>query len=98
MILDHRETHLNMMAHDHKTWELFSDDPYWIRRMEKLGIEPTERVGDGFLYRLLADQVLIRKGKRPTSEKQRQVAAERMKVLRDRQASAKSMPDSELKR
>lgn len=98
IILDHRETHLNMMAHDHRTWELFTDDPYWIRRMEKLGIEPTEKVGDGFLYRLLADQVLIRKGKRQVSDKQRQIAAERMKLLRDRQATAKSMSDSESKR
>lgn len=98
MILDHRETHLNMMAHDHKTWELFSDDPYWIRRMEKLGIEPTEKVGEGFMYTLRSDQVLVRKGKRTVSDRQRRVAAERMKLLRGGQAVEKSMHEPELKR
>ena len=66
-----RETHLNMVGDDHGHWELFSDDPYTIRRLAKLGITPTATVGEGYQYQLNADQVLIRRGKRKTSEAQR---------------------------
>ncbi len=62
------ETHLNQSADDHGHWELFSDDPFWHRRMAKLGIEPVKSVGAGFVYRLTADMVLIRKGKRRVSD------------------------------
>lgn len=85
LITDHRETHLNMMAGDHGEWELFSDDPFWMRRLEKIGIKPSEKVGEGNIYKLRADQVLIRVGKRAVSDEQRKKSAERMRLLRERQ-------------
>ena len=81
LILDHRETHINMMACDHTEWEIFSDDPYWMRRLEKLGIKPIEKVGDGYLYKLRSDQVFIRAGKRKISDEQRKKSSERMRLL-----------------
>lgn len=87
LITDHRETHLNMMACDHGEWELFSDDPYWMRRMEKIGIKPSKKAGDGYIYKLRADQVLIRAGKRAVSDEQRKKAAERMRLLNAIQAA-----------
>lgn len=93
-----RETMLNMPADDRSRWIVFSDDPVMMRRLENANAEFVRNVGAGKEYRLRADQVLIRKGKRTVSDEQRRKSAERMKVLRDRQASAKSMPDSELKR
>lgn len=98
IINDHRETHLNMLAHDRRAWEIFTDDPYWIRRLEKMGVQPDEKVGEGFKYTVRADQVLIRKGKRQVSDEQRQIAAERMRRLNRAAAVENSMPDMELKR
>ena len=43
-----------------------------IAWLEKLGIEPVRVGGCGRQYRLTADQVLIRKGKRQVSEAQRE--------------------------
>ncbi|TXH45896.1 MAG: hypothetical protein E6Q97_30650 [Desulfurellales bacterium] len=78
---EERETHLNMTGDNHGEWEVFTDDPYWIKRLEKLGIEPFQKVGWGFKYRLSADQVLIRKGKRQVGEAQRTAMRERAKNL-----------------
>jgi hypothetical protein len=61
-----------MTGDNHAQWEVFTDDPYWIRRLEKMGIQPFAKVGFGFKYKLSADQVLIRKGKRHVSEAQRE--------------------------
>lgn len=77
---EERETHLNMTGDNHGEWEIFTDDPYWIRRLEKLGIEPFQKVGWGFKYRLNADQVLIRKGKKQLSEATRTAMRERLKT------------------
>lgn len=72
LIPSERETHLNMTGDNHSEWEVFSDDPYWVRRFEKLGMKPTKVVAGGHHYRLSADQVLIRKGKRRVSEARRE--------------------------
>ena len=69
---EERETHLNMTGDDHATWIVYSDDPFWQRRFEKLGIEFVEVAGGGREYRLNADMVLIRKGKRAVSEARRE--------------------------
>jgi hypothetical protein len=76
---DERETHLNMTGDNHAEWEVFTDDPYWIRRLEKMGIQPVAKVGFGFKYKLSADQVLIRKGKRHVSEATRTAMRERLR-------------------
>ena len=59
---DERETHLNMTGDDHGTWLVYSDDVYWQRRFEKLGIEfvevkggamdsPNFKLGVGYVFR-----------------------------------------------
>jgi|GEM_PF-5154198 len=72
LLPEERETHLSMAGDNRTEWEVFSDDPYWIRRFEKLGVAPVEVVGTGFKYKIRSDQVLIRKGKREVSEEQRE--------------------------
>lgn len=74
---EERETHISMAGDDHATFDVFSDDPYWIRRLEKLGVKPYASVGAGFKYKLRADQVLVRKGKRMVSEEQRNALRQR---------------------
>lgn len=98
IVLDHRETVLNMTADNHGEWEVFTDDPYWIRRLERLSVQSTKKVGEGFKYKLRADQVLIRAGKRQVSEEQRQKSSERMRALKHRMVAANPVSDTELKR
>ena len=76
---EERETSLNMTGDKHDEWEVHTDDPYWIRRFEKLGIQPSAKVGVGNKYILRADQVLIRRGKPQVSEATRQARSARLK-------------------
>jgi hypothetical protein len=75
------ETSLYQNAADRSTWELCTEDAVWQRRLEAMGIAPTRTRGDARWYTLRADQVLIRKGKRATSEAQREVARARMAAM-----------------
>jgi len=74
---EERETNFCMTGDDHAAFDVFSDDPYWIRRFEKIGVAPYAVVGAGFKYKLRADQVLVRKGKRVVSEEQRAALRQR---------------------
>ena len=80
--LDETETHLNQLASDRSSWELFTDDSVMIKRLAALGIEPSEAVGVGFRYQLTADQVVIRKGKKQMSDATRQAMAARLQTAR----------------
>ena len=31
-----RETRLSMTGDDHGTWDVFTDDPFWIARLDKI--------------------------------------------------------------
>lgn len=77
---EERETHLTMTASNREEWEVFTDDPYWQRRIEGLDIQPFEVRGTGRRYRLRADQILIRKGKPAISEQTRQARAARLQT------------------
>lgn len=76
-----RETHLNLIADDRSVWEVFSDDPVMMARLDKIA-EVAEVVGGGKRYRLRADQVVLRTGKRRVSEAQRLQMAERLRNMR----------------
>lgn len=75
---EERETCLNMNGGDHSAWEVFTDDPYWIRRLDKI-TTGTEK-GLGKVYKLTADQVLIRKGKRQTKRTPEQIEAMKLRA------------------
>ena len=76
------ETSLYQNAADRGTWNLFTDDPVWQRRLESYGIAPVRTEGESKLYTLRADQVVIRKGKRKTSPEQAAAFRERMAAAR----------------
>lgn len=86
MNANERETCLNMTGDDHNTWELFTDDPFMIRHMARLNIAPVETVGAGYRYKLNADQVLIRRGKKQLSSTTRQAMAARLQNARTTEA------------
>ena len=98
VVLDHRESHFNMTADNHDEWIVFTDDPYWIRRLDKIATGKPVANGDGKQYTLRADQVLVRAKKRAVSEENRQKSSERMRLLKHRMAVEKLTPDVELER
>lgn len=80
---DSRETHFNQSASDHGTWYVFTDDPFWIRRLDRIG-ELVRETGQGREYKLRANQVSVRAipKKREMSDEQRQMLTERLKRMR----------------
>ena len=82
---EERETHFNMTGDDHSQWIIFTDDRYWVRRMERVGAELIAEVGKGRQYRLPANQVSVRvppKPRKMTTEQKRKLV-ERLQAGRD---------------
>jgi len=79
---DERETTFSIMASDHKTVTVWSNDPFWQRRLEKL-VEPSTVTGESRFYQLDLDNVRFTVGKkREMSDEQRQAAGERLMALK----------------
>ena len=56
-----RETHFNMVAEDRTTWYVFTDDPVWIRKMDKCpGATLIRETGEGKEYTLPANWLGVR--------------------------------------
>jgi hypothetical protein len=70
LLPEERETMFNMTGNNHNEWIVFSDDPYWMRRLDKVATV-IRIVGKGKEYRLRAEQVVLRMGKKQLSEEQR---------------------------
>lgn len=83
-----RETMLNMPADDRSGWIVFSDDPVMMRKLEKANAEFVRNVGAGKEYRLKAEQVTFRRGKKQLSEEAKAKLSERMRRLRQTTGSA----------
>lgn len=56
-----RETAITMTSEDHTRWQVWTDDPYWIRRLDRIA-EGKPSAG-GKAYTLRADQVLLRRAR-----------------------------------
>ena len=56
-----RETRLSMTGDDHGTWDVFTDDPFWIARLDKIATAYKVN-GEGRWYKLRSDQVVVRVG------------------------------------
>ncbi len=76
---EERETVLSMAADDRHTWHAATNDPVMMRRLDGIGAELVNTRGETRFYRLRADQVLLRKGKRHVSDETRRAAAQRLK-------------------
>ena len=79
---EERETHLNLCAADRSKWEIASDDPVMIARIEKAGHKPVRVNGEVKFYEVPYAAVLVRKGKKEVSEATRQAMAERLRNAR----------------
>lgn len=78
LVLEERESHLNMTGDDRTKWEFFTDDPFWIRKMKTLGIQPIKSVGEGFIYTIPASQVTIRKERKKLTKEKKEVITKRL--------------------
>ena len=56
-----RETRLSMTGDDHGTWDVFTDDTFWIARLDKIATAYKVN-GEGRWYKLRSDQVVVRVG------------------------------------
>jgi hypothetical protein len=82
--LEEQETHLNMTAADRDTWYAYSVDKVMQRKLERVGAELVRIMPDGIgkEYKLRADQLSFRRGKRQLSESAKAQLATRMRTLR----------------
>jgi len=78
---DEQETCFNIVASDRSKIHVFTDDPVWIGRLDKISTA-IKVTGEGKEYILRADQLVVRKGKKQVSEAQRAQMSERMRKLR----------------
>lgn len=80
---EERETHANMAGDTHGEWTVFSDDPYWVRRLDKIAAGTP--VGKGKEYKLQANQVTLRAvpKKRKITDEQRDEQRQKLAALRE---------------
>ena len=72
------ETHLNRTALD-EAWEVYTDDPKYIRKMQNIGAEFVRDLGFGKVFKLTDEMLILRKQPKRTSANQR-VGLKRGKV------------------
>ena len=58
--LDETEIHLSQMADDRARWIIYTDDPVWISRLEKIGADFICDVGFGAEYQIPDNWVKIK--------------------------------------
>lgn len=81
---EERETHLNLVAADREWWEVFTDDPVMVRKLDK--IADGQAMGQGKTYRLHRSQVSLRQ-RRIVSDSEREKMRQGAEHLRRYQRS-----------
>ena len=86
LTLEEQETCFNIIASDRSKVHVFTDDPVWIARLDKVS-EAVRNTGEGKEYILRIEQLVVRKGKKHMSDEQRAAMSERMRKLRSVQGT-----------
>lgn len=76
-----RETCLNQTGDNHDEWFVFTDDPFWIRRLDKVA-EVISIVGAGKKYRLDANQIAVKAKPKPLSAERKAQLGAQLRSLR----------------
>jgi len=79
-----RETHLSMTGDDHGTWDVFTDDPFWIARLDKIATAWKVN-GEGRWYKIPANQVTIKAPPKPPTEAQIEARRKAVELMNSRQ-------------
>lgn len=75
---------------DEKGFQVWTNDPYWLRRLDKIGAEVVSASQDGKTYRLDQTQVLFRKV--PMKRKSGAEVVNRLKARAERAAMSGDSP------
>lgn len=57
---EEQETHISRMALD-EAWEVYTDDPKYIRKMQNIGAEFVRDLGYGKVFKLTDEMLILRK-------------------------------------
>lgn len=79
-----REIRLSMMGDNHGEWDVFTDDPFWIARLNKIATAYKVN-GEGRWYKIPANQVTIRAPAKALTEAQMEARREAGRKLHTRQ-------------
>lgn len=81
--LDEQETTFTIDATDRSLVRVYSNDPVFIARLEKVGAKVHRRADDGgMFYDLPANQLTLRNPRQPMPPEQRAAAAARLARIR----------------
>ena len=84
LTVSERETHFNMTGDNHGTWEVYTDDPFWIARLDKIATA-WKTSDEGRWYKIPARQVTLRAPAKPLTEAQIEIRRKAGERLRKRQ-------------
>lgn len=93
LALEERETHFNMTGDNHDLFEVYTDDPYWIRRLDKIAVVWKVEKGGGKHYRLDASQITVKAKPKELSVEEKARRAELMRQVRVKNSVNSLNPD-----
>lgn len=82
LTLEERETCFNMAADNHGLWDVYTDDVYWIRRLDKIAKAWKIEYGGGKHYKLDASQITVRAKPKELSPEEKERRAAIMRRVR----------------
>jgi hypothetical protein len=88
--LEEKETHFNQTADDRSVWEVASNDPVWILKLERASATLIRQRGETKFFTIPASQVTIRRKSSDVAKASRSAASRlSMNRLRTEMAVAK---------
>jgi hypothetical protein len=80
---EEKETVISIDASDRSICYVYSSDPVYQRKLEKIGATVISENDWGKRYELPANQVILSKARKPMTEEQRKESSERMKKFHE---------------
>lgn len=78
MTLEERETHISQTAaarEEGKGWDVYTDDPVWIRKLEAIGLKSYHQTaGGGKFFTLPENQITLRKARVVSAEEKKRLS------------------------
>lgn len=81
LTLEERETCFNMAADNHGLWDVYTDDIYWIRRLDKIAKAWKVERGGGKHYKLKSSQITVRAKPKELSAEEKERRAARLRPV-----------------
>jgi hypothetical protein len=73
-----------MTGNDHSHFDVFTDDPFWIARLDKIAMAWKVN-GEGRWYKIQANQVTIKAPPKPPTEAQIEARRKAVELMNSRQ-------------